>query len=67
MFSNLLLDEASKPVAVQIDYADWIEIARRLGIEPKTGESVALQRFEGTIALTEDPKIFQEQVRREWR
>jgi len=64
---KILLDEASNPVAVQIDYSDWLEIARRLGIEAKTGESAALERFEGAIALTEDPKIFQERVRREWR
>jgi hypothetical protein len=64
---KILLDEARNPVAVQIDYADWIEIARRLGIEGKTGESAALQRFEGTIDLTEDPLAFQERVRQEWQ
>ena len=64
---KILLDEARNPVAVQIDYSDWLEIAHRLGIEGKTGESAALERFEGAIALTEDPMAFQERVRQEWR
>ncbi len=64
---KVLLDEAMNPVAVQIDYADWVEIARRLGIEPKIGESAALQRFEGVISLTEDPMAFQARVREEWQ
>lgn len=65
---KVLLDEAKKPVAVQIDYADWVEIARRLGIEePERGESAALRRFEGAIALTEDPMAFQARMREEWQ
>ncbi|MBI3374247.1 MAG: hypothetical protein HY017_21190 [Betaproteobacteria bacterium] len=64
---KVLLDEAMNPIAVQIDYADWVEIARRLGIEPKIGESTTLQRFEGTISLTEDPRAFQTRMREEWR
>ena len=64
---KVLLDEAMNPVAVQIDYADWVEIARRLEIEPKSGESTALQRFEGAISLTEDPMAFQTRMREEWQ
>jgi len=65
---KVLLDEAMKPVAVQIDYADWVEIARRLGIqEPERGESATLRRFEGTIVLTEDPEEFQARIREEWQ
>lgn len=62
---KVLLDEARNPVAVQIDYADWIEIARRLGIESKVGESTALEQFEGAISLTEDPMAFQTRMRQE--
>ena len=64
---KILLDEARNPVAVQIDYADWVEIARRLGIEGKTGQSTVLGRFEGAIGLTEDPLAFQKRVRQEWQ
>ena len=64
---KVLLDEAMNPVAVQIDYADWVEIARRLEIEPKSGESTALQRFEGAISLTQDPMAFQTRMREEWQ
>jgi len=64
---KVLLDDAMNPVAVQIDYADWVEIARRLEIEPKSGESTALQRFEGAISLTEDPMAFQTRMREEWQ
>ena len=64
---KVLLDEAMNPIAVQIDYADWVEIARRLEIEPKIGESTSLQRFEGTISPTEDPRAFQTRMREEWQ
>ncbi len=64
---KVLLDEAMNPVAVQIDYADWVDIARRLGIEPKSGESTALQRFAGAISMTEDPIAFQARMREEWQ
>ncbi len=64
---KVLLDEAMNPVAVQIDYADWLEIARRLGIESRRGESTALRRFEGAISMTEDPIEFQTRIRQEWQ
>ena len=64
---KVLLDDAMNPVAVQIDYADWVDIAKRLGIEPKRGESTSLQRFEGAISMTEDPLAFQARMREEWQ
>lgn len=60
-------DEHMNPVAVQIDYADWIEISRRLGIEQPPADSASLRRFEGAIALTEDPMAFQKRLRDEWQ
>lgn len=39
---RLLLDEAMNPLAVQIDYADWVEVARRFGNELRGGEIAAL-------------------------
>jgi hypothetical protein len=64
---KVVLDEAMNTVAVQIDYADWVDIARRLGIEQKTVESSALEQYEGVISLTEDPMTFQTRKREEWR
>ena len=65
---TLLFDEFGKPVAVRIDYADWTEIARRLGLdEPETGGCGPLRQFEGTIALTEDPVEYQARMRQEWQ
>lgn len=29
---KIVTDEAMRPVAVQIDYADWLEIERQLGL-----------------------------------
>jgi hypothetical protein len=64
---KVLLDEAMNTVAVQIDYADWVEIAQRLGIEQKIVESTALRQYEGVISLTEDPMAFQTRMREEWQ
>lgn len=64
---KVLLDEAMNTVAVQIDYADWVEIAQRLGIDQQAGDSAALGQYEGAIALTEDPMTFQVRMREEWR
>ena len=64
---KVLLDDAMNPVAVQIDYTDWVDIAKRLEIEPKSGESTSLQQFEGAISMTEDPLAFQARMREEWQ
>jgi hypothetical protein len=64
---KVLLDEAMNTVAVQIDYADWVEIAQRLGIEQKIVESTTLRQYEGAISLTEDPMAFQTRMREEWQ
>ena len=64
---KVLLDEAMNTVAVQIDYADWVEIAQRLGIEQKIVESTTLRQYEGAISLTEDPMAFQARMREEWQ
>ena len=64
---KVLLDEAMNTVAVQIDYADWVDIARRLGIEQKAVESAALEQYAGSISLTEDPMAFQTRMRDEWQ
>jgi len=72
---KILVDDFHCPVAVQIDYADWLVLEQWLAIHPLHGFSdPALtsspptdpNRFAGTIRLTEDPLVFQEGLRNEW-
>jgi len=64
---KLVTDEAARPVAVQIDYSDWLEIEKLLEGQsagaPKTSD---LSRFCGTIPLREEPLAYQAQIRGEW-
>ncbi len=63
---KILLDEDNKPVAVQIEYTDWLEIEREIG-GPETGlKIVDLSPFVGILNLTEDPVEFQRRIRDEW-
>lgn len=61
-----------RPVAVQIDYDDWMEVERLLGliggpIPNGTAPPPAdLNRFAGSITLREDPVQFQRRIRDEW-
>ncbi len=61
---KILTDENSQPVAVQIDWADWLEIEKSLR-QSKTG-AASLSRYAGSIRLTEDPLAFQDRLRSEW-
>jgi len=63
---KLVTDENMRPVAVQIEYADWLEIQRLLGIQTGEPKTTTLSRHSGTVTLTEDPLDYQERVRREW-
>jgi hypothetical protein len=62
---KIVTDESSRPIAVQIDYEDWLEIERSLSLSPKP-ESRNISRFRGTIRLTEDPIAYQSRIRGEW-
>jgi hypothetical protein len=59
-------DENSRPVAVQIDCADWLEIEKSLYPSSKTTGAASISRYAGSISLTEDPLPFQERIRGEW-
>ncbi|PKL40262.1 MAG: hypothetical protein CVV41_20190 [Candidatus Riflebacteria bacterium HGW-Riflebacteria-1] len=61
---KILTDENNKPVAVQIDYDDWLECERLLNLKPI--KAVDLAEFSGKIALKEDPLEFQKRLRDEW-
>ncbi len=63
---NIVLDESQRPIAVQIDYADWLEIERSLHLADKEAKSLDPSQFSGVISLTEDPLTYQSHVRGEW-
>ena len=48
---KLVTDEQHRPVAVQIDYADWLEIERRLGLSRQTSET-SPEGFDRLLAET---------------
>jgi hypothetical protein len=64
---HILVDEAQRPIAVQVDYDDWLEIERQLQIPSVTSAETDLSQFAGTIHLSEDPVEFQRKIREEWK
>jgi hypothetical protein len=64
---HILVDEAQRPVAVQVDYDDWLEIERQLQISSATTTETDLSQFVGVIGLSEDPIEFQRRMREEWK
>lgn len=62
---KFVTDEEHRPVAVLVDYDDWLEIERLLDLRDEE-PLVDLRRFSGTIKLSEDPLAFQRRIRAEW-
>lgn len=68
---RIVADEHMQPVAVQIDYADWLELERLLGLQP-SGNGAAdsgvrdLNELAGRLELREDPLQCQKRLRNEW-
>jgi hypothetical protein len=63
---RVLVDKDQRPVAVQIDYADWMEIESALNpraAQPKVTDPML---YAGAIRLTEDPLEYQIRIRGEW-
>ena len=63
---KIIKDESQRPVAVQIDYSDWLEIERRLDLRSKETRSTDLSKYKGVITLTEEPLSYQSRIRQEW-
>jgi len=63
---KILTDKAERPIAVQIDYTDWLEIERTLNLEGEHSGKIDLSNHEGVITLTEDPLGYQSRIRQEW-
>lgn len=43
---KILTDEAMRPLAVQIDYADWLEIERQLSLLSRDGKQARIARMQ---------------------
>jgi len=63
---KIIVDEDSRPVAVQIDYRDWIEIEQSLSPSKSGAAATNLARHIGAISLSEDPLAYQKRARGEW-
>ena len=63
---KIVTDECARPIAVQIDYADWLEIERRLETSGGNGDQGDLRRFSGTVRWGEDAVAYQRRVREDW-
>jgi hypothetical protein len=64
---TIVSDESQHPIAVQIDYADWLEIERSLRLTSEGVKTMDPPRFTGVISSTEDPLVYQSRVRGEWQ
>ena len=65
---RLVTDEHDRPVAVQIDYSDWLAIEGCLpDIEKPSAKVTDLSRHAGGLSLAEEPVEYQARVRQEWR
>ncbi|MBI4558974.1 MAG: hypothetical protein HY706_15435 [Candidatus Hydrogenedentes bacterium] len=63
---NLVVDASNRPVAVQIDYADWLVLESQLENLARRGKAVDLSRHAGVLSLSYDPMQHQIGMREEW-
>ncbi len=62
---KLVTDEHMQPIAVQIDYEDWLKIEQELTLKQAPAIS-DLNSYRGVLRLTEDPLEYQNRIRNEW-
>ncbi|MBF0161962.1 MAG: hypothetical protein HQL88_06715 [Magnetococcales bacterium] len=63
---QLVTDAEHRPIAVQIDYNDWLRIERQLKMQTPSVPAVDLSQYAGTVRLTESPLAYQTRSRSEW-
>ncbi|MCX8038615.1 MAG: hypothetical protein N3D11_16485 [Candidatus Sumerlaeia bacterium] len=63
---KVLVDKDRRPVAVQIDYADWVEIESALNPLAAQAKVTDPMQFAGAVRLTENPLEYQIRIRGEW-
>ncbi|MBL8887297.1 MAG: hypothetical protein JNK16_11600 [Phycisphaerales bacterium] len=54
-------------MAVQVSYADWLEIERILRQRQNGVAQPDLSQLQGKLQLSQDPLAYQDQARGEWR
>ncbi|MDO8785306.1 MAG: hypothetical protein Q7J12_03725 [Syntrophales bacterium] len=59
---KIVHDEHMRPVAVQINYKDWLEIEKILEGQKKR-KTMSINKHAGVIRLSEDPVSFQRRMR----
>lgn len=66
---EVITNDPMRPLAVQMDYADWVEIERQLSESesPVQGTRlIDLSPFSGTLRWGEDGVAYQRRLREEW-
>ena len=63
---RLVTDEKHTPIAVQIDYNDWLKIEQQLNIQETPDQTTDLSHHAGTLKLTESALTYQARCRSEW-
>jgi len=64
---QVITDEAGHPVAIQLDYREWLRIERALQLSSHARQQTTdLARFSGALRFREDPLAYQRRMRREW-
>ena len=61
---KIVTNVKKRPVAVQIDYADWLKIQKILQ-KTKLKTETNLVKYAGSIELSEDPLKYQKSIRDE--
>lgn len=63
---HLVTDEHLRPIAVQIDYADWLKIEQAISSNCASSEPRDLSRYSGVLELKDEPLGYQRNIRSEW-
>ena len=65
---RIIVDEANKPVAVEIAYEDWLHIEAMIQEHDAPEVATAdLNAFAGTLSFPEDGPTYQRRLRDEWK
>ena len=63
---QVVTDDQGQPVSVVIPYHEWLEIEWVVLNQPHGTESSKLRTHAGVIHLSQDPVVYQRQLRDEW-
>ena len=63
---RILTDDTNRPIAVQIEYADWCKIEEALGGNEPPRPPTDLSRHIGKLNWPVDGLEYQRQVRSDW-